>query len=134
MECGGQRNLCFTQAWGLSLIITYFLTALILDLSGWRFYEETKFIGVPRLGRAKEWFLLHSVGKNFRKSVLKLLLATAVMLCGVRGILESFNRICNIRDAILVWRIMRSTQENRVLCRIWGIPPPFLRPIADRLI
>lgn len=74
----------------------------------------------------KKWFLLRSMGKNFRKSVLKLSLAASVygIWCErnskifLQKALEASalgSRICNnIRDAILAWRNIRSMQENRV--------------------
>lgn len=38
------------------------------------------------------------------------------------------SKICNnIRDAMMAWHNIKSTQENRVLCRVWGVPFPRLR-------
>lgn len=82
------------------------------------------------------------MGKSFKKSVLKVTLAAVVYGIWWERNSRIFqqkrsepdvsgSKVCNnIRDAIVAWRNVSSTQENRVLCRNLGIPLRILRSAA----
>ncbi|XP_058195059.1 uncharacterized protein LOC131311586 [Rhododendron vialii] len=91
----------------------------------------------------KKWFLLHSKGKTIRESILKLSLDATVygvwcernMMIFQQKMMEADllgSKICNnIRDAMMAWRNINSTQENKVLFRAWGVPFPRLSSTVE---
>lgn len=90
------------------------------------------------------WFNLHSIGNRLRKSILKLYLSAAAYgIWGERNarIFQQKSmdsgfasaKICNsIIDAMLSWRNVKDTQENREICRAWNIGP--VDPLASLVI
>ncbi|KAI8552571.1 hypothetical protein RHMOL_Rhmol06G0277300 [Rhododendron molle] len=80
-----------------------------------------------------EWFNLHSKGGSMRKCVLKLSLPTAIYYIwrGRNARIFQHKRldpgslaatVCNsVRDALLSWRLLNSSQGNKDICREWSI-------------
>ncbi|KAI8534245.1 hypothetical protein RHMOL_Rhmol10G0074800 [Rhododendron molle] len=82
-------------------------------------------------------------GKTIRKSILKLSLAATVYGVWCKRNMRIFqqkmmeanllsSKICNnIRDAMMAWQNIISTQENKVLFRAWGVPFPRLSSTVE---
>lgn len=80
----------------------------------------------------KEWFNLHSKGDSMRKCVLKLSLAAAIYCIWRERNARIFQHqrldpgsfaatVCNsIRDVLMSWRMLDSSQGNKDICREWS--------------
>lgn len=86
------------------------------------------------------WFLLHSRGKSFKKSILKLPLAAVVYSLWCESNMRIFqqkalnppslgSKISNaIRDSVLTWRNIKPNQGNRLVWHL-GVSPQILEPV-----